>query len=144
MNNSAQAKNGFKTFIATLVLSLGTFAVLYYVTTDSQRTAEPVNVKTPQKVLGKSTTTDERKAQSNVFKDLSKKRIDTPAKVVLAGADEQTQSTESAPVPETGTIQITAGFIASLVILTIGLYVIKADPRKKALRSFENSITKES
>lgn len=132
MNNTQTAKNGFKTFAITLVVSLAVFGLFYYVLSAGTKTPD-IEKETS------STVTDSKNtlalSVASPFKDLSQNKMDVKRKVVLS---ESTQSTTS--VPETGGESITIGLIISSVILFLGFYVVYVGPRKYALNSFEKKV----
>ena len=123
MNNSYQAKNGFKTFVFALIISLGLFGVFYYVTSYSTDEFD-IETHSEIEVLGESQT---------AFGKLAEEDMDIQPRYVLAGTDipstgdvvttgdsgttgtdyaESTGSTSS--VPETGSVGITLAFMISL------------------------------
>lgn len=136
MNNSETAKNGFKTFVITLFISLIVFGGLYYIISGP---ANKVDIEKNLQSTG--STIASANTSKNVFEDLSKQKIkDIPQKMVLAGATGQTtQST----VPQTGTTEMTTGFFLSLMILLVSVYVIFKGPRKYALSSFEKDVLRD-
>lgn len=142
MNNTYQAKNGFKTFLLTLVISLSVFGVVYYVTSypsyridiDSHTGGSPEEVE----VLSDSSSA------TSPFAQLTKEEVSTPKRVVLAGSTVSSgtspQETTQSTVPDTGVISMTISLFISLVILFAGVYYIYLGPHKLALKSFENKI----
>ncbi len=143
--NNAQAKNGFKTFIITLSISLVAFSALYYFITDAspEISIEDDNVEV-------SAVDVVNKEDSSVFETIAMESKTVPAgspqAAVLAGTDvvdpvETTQSTT--PVPNTGSTQITMGLLASFIILSLGTYLIKLGPRNLALASFEKRVKRD-
>lgn len=145
--NNTQAKNGFKTFIITLSISLVIFSALYYVITDS---SPEVNIEDDIVQVSSVEVVEEEEAPT-VFSTIAMESgkssypvSETPSSpVVLSGAD-TTETTEStSPVPDTGSSEITMGLLVSVVILTLGTYLIKLGPRNLALSSFENRVKKE-
>lgn len=150
MNNSQQAKNGLRTFLFVLTVSLGVFGVFYYVT--SQQTAN-IDIEThstqTSDVLSYNTQQD-----NNAFKKLATEKVDVPSRAVLAGTDsiieEETGTTPGATttaepetpesttsVPDTGISTITWGLFISTVILATGGYILYLNPRNLALSHFE-------
>ena len=136
MNATDQAKNGFKTFIITLVISLVIFSVIYYVATD---TSQPISIEDGVQKQSNAQDSDAVVAvasnDSSVFKELSSQKLNVPQRNVLGSAatTETTQST----VPSTGITEITYAFILSLAVLGLGAYAWVTNPRAKALRIFE-------
>ncbi|MBP8961131.1 hypothetical protein KBG31_02820 [Patescibacteria group bacterium] len=151
MNNSYQAKNGFKTFLLTLVISLGVFGVVYYIT--SYPTYK-VDIESHTGVSQKDVLSD---SDQSPFAQLNTE-MNAPRRVVLSGAteggsggdtgapaktpapasvvNETTQST----VPDTGVASLTLSLLVSLVVLCAGLYYVYLGPRKLALQKFEDRI----
>jgi len=130
-----QAKNGFKTFVATLAISLAVFGAAYYFLTDISGTAdiEAENQTKKEDVVAYKTDTD------NLFKTLNTTKVDTiPA--VLSGADvvESTEATE-ATVPDTGS-ETMIGTILALGAFSAAVYFVIANPRKFALTGFEKEL----
>ena len=141
MNNTQTAKNGFKTFVITLVVSLTVFGFFYYFL--SARTKIPDIEKETSNAVTNSKDTLALSVNPNSpedqttspFMDLSQNKMDVKRKVVLS---ESTQSTSS--VPETGGESITIGLIVSSVILFLGFYVVYIGPRRYALNNFEKKV----
>ncbi len=136
MNNSQQAKNGFKTFILALIVSLGVFATFYYITSYP---ADKVDIEThsdaskeDEKVISYN---GELGTGGETFKKLASEKVSVPVRAVLSGSDESTQSTTS--VPDTGVASITTALVIALGTLLLGGYLIYLNPRKFALSKFE-------
>ena len=167
--NSDSAKNGFKTFILTLSISLIVFSVVYYLVTNSggdtssapyQASTAPVMTESfPSDALALESGTEQvagtsdfstSSTNSSVFGEIVDKPVDVvpvDAGVVLAGATSSptTQTTGSgSAVPETGVVGITAGLLVSLVFFLTGMYYIASNPRKSALGGFEKKILKDN
>lgn len=143
--NNAQAKNGFKTFIITLSISLVVFSALYYFITDSspEISIEDDNVEV-------SSVEVVNEDDPSVFGTIAMESKTIPATgqqaAVLAGTDvvDTTETTQSTtPVPDTGSTQITMGLLVSFVILSLGTYLIKLGPRNLALASFEQRVKRQ-
>lgn len=139
MNNSYQAKSGFKTFIFVFLISLGIFSLFYYLTSSSGKELDIENYSAPREdVLGET-------AEKSAFEELSKQQMPPPT--VLAGADvredapETTQTTTA--VPDTGFSGITMALFSSVAILSLGAYTLWTNPRKTALAAFERKIIEE-
>ena len=144
--NSQSAKNGFRTFILTLSVSLIVFSLIYYAisnTSDSSKkslefsSADKETAYVVETVAGVSDDQEE-----SVFADI--KENSNQGGYVLALTDEsepedpvQVQSTESAQTPDTGVFSITVGLSLSLIMFVLGLFVISKNPRNLALTSFE-------
>jgi hypothetical protein len=160
MNNKHQAQNGFKTFLLTLVISLGVFGVVYYVTSypvSMVDIEEHTDIDSEGEALGEAT--------SSPFADLSTSTGDAPRRTVLSGSDaleedstsdetlvsEEDQDTtttttsaeetaETTPVPDTGIMGLTISLFLSLGVLVAGFYYVYLGPRSLALRSFEDDL----
>lgn len=141
MNNSETAKNGFKTFILTLVVSLIVFSAAYYMLSGSFKS---VNIEENPQLSQKDSDTQKNilasTSGSSAFEDLSKQKMQVPQKVVLAGATSAESSQSTTPVPNTGTTEITFGLIFSALILGLGVYLIYLGPRRLALSNFEKDV----
>lgn len=112
----------------------------YYLTSYSAESVEVENyhevAPQEQDVLGEQTQVDTLAVTTGAekFEQLANEKVDTAKKVVLGGAA-TTETTSS--VPATGATTITLALGASAVILSWGVYVIWANPRKLALNHFE-------
>lgn len=157
MNNSEQAKNGFKTFLITFGVSLLVFGFFYYLLSDTStneisiddeksntlgytKTTEEV-AETPKVEVTKEVALAESSAvgaEDTPFGKLSSQKLDVQPKVVLAGATEATQSTT--PVPETGDFTITVALLTSLSLIGFFIYILVLNPRKYALSKFEEDV----
>jgi len=163
--NSDSAKNGFKTFILTLSISLIVFSVVYYLVTNSsgdtsaapyQASVAPATVATaPTETLALAEDTGQVESASDspagsVFGEIVDKPADAlpTGAAVLAGATSSPvtpQTTGSgSTVPETGIVGITAGLLVSLVFFLTGMYYISSNPRKTALSGFEKKVLKDN
>lgn len=164
MNNAQQAKNGFKTFVITFVISVFVFGIFYYVISDVSTedlniesksgnvmgSTKPVDAPTPQ-VAGTSVVAEDAPAQveevaseeltktQSPFGSLAAAKMDVQGGVVLAGADESTQSTT--PVPDTGDFSMTIAIVSSLALFSFFAYMLFMNPRKYALSRFEKDIS---
>jgi len=140
MNNSAQNKNGFTTFLATLVISLAVFGVLYYLITDF---SGKVNIEEVPNISEDEIAYAEN---DSVFGELSRQKVKAPQRSVLAGADVvdvDVQSSESTTaVPETGSNGMMAAAVIASTALIAGSYYVFRGPRKLALREFEKELLK--
>ncbi len=159
MNKEAQAKNGFKTFIVTLSVSLVIFSAIYYLITDSTGNIDIEN-DNPVAFEVKGASTE------SVFKDISTKPThadpavlqaadtteddtttgtteDTTEDAMLEGTTEDTMEdeTEEATVPDTGS-ETLVGTMMALGFFATAIYMLLAGPRKLALAEFEDKITK--
>lgn len=141
MNNSTIAKNGFKTFILTLAVSLIVFSVIYYIQTDA---SNKVNIESTDKISQTKENTPKQvasAADTSVFKAITNDKTQVPTKAVLGSATttETTQST----VPTTGITEITYAFVVSLGITLFGVYLFVYEPRRRALLDFERKVKKD-
>lgn len=145
MNNSHQAKNGFKTFLVTLIISLGVFAAVYYLTSYPTYQVD-IEESTGGSVGRVESERDEKlamnKEENSPFGDLKDTDINVPRRAVLAGADtaeeESFQETTESTVPDTGMFGMTLSLFISLLILSMGIYYVYLGPRSLALRDFED------
>ncbi|KKS31250.1 hypothetical protein A2380_02475 [candidate division WWE3 bacterium RIFOXYB1_FULL_43_24] len=164
--NSDSAKNGFKTFILTLSISLIVFSVVYYLVTNNsgdtsaapyQASTTPItNEQEGYQALALNAETEqsaqvEGASTSSVFGDIVDNPVDTPAlgsADVLAGTTSSPSvsqtTTSGSTVPETGVVGITAGLLVSLVFFLTGMYYISSNPRRAALSGFEKKILKDN
>lgn len=161
MNSTDVAKNGFKTFILTLSVSLIVFSTIYYIVT-SRSSSEKFEASNSQAyVVGSSSSDGSDKADvkgastaaadtsgASTFGQLAQAQPQAEPQVakgvVLAGSTVNTtttQTTQSTTI-DTGVVEITAGLIISLALFLVGFYVVFLNPRKLALSSFERSVTK--
>jgi len=160
MNTNYQAQKGFKTFLVTLVISLGIFVAVYYVTSYPSYKID-IEESTGGKVSGRTDVAETKLAVSPIseekspFRQLNDTEISVPRRAVLAGSDENLISeypsapdetplveepadTPESTVPDTGSFGMTVSLFSSLCVLGAGLYYIYLGPRKLALRSFED------
>jgi hypothetical protein len=137
MNNNTQSKNGFATFLATLVISLAVFGVIYYLITDFSDTVD----------IEKNAANEIAAAEEHsAFGELSRQKVKVPQKAVLSGADESTEdppeATEST-VPDTGSSGMFVAATIASITLVAGIAYIMKGPRKLALSEFENKVLQE-
>lgn len=146
MNTTEQAKNGFKTFIITLSVSLVVFTAIYYVVSDGST----VNIESD--TLGAETTKDRTSVFGKLTEEQSEPKFlasaetkpETPTPKVLAGSDVSTEASESTtPVPDTGSTEMTIALISAIVTIGGAGYLAVNNPRKRALVGFERDILKE-
>ncbi|MBD3365940.1 hypothetical protein GF360_01200 [candidate division WWE3 bacterium] len=148
MNNSYQAKNGFKTFLVTLIISLGVFAAVYYLTSyptyqldieestgDSMGRVESLeeDVEASDEkgaVAGDKDAREEDSAESP-FADLNKTEVSVPRRSVLAGADGATEeetatgtTTTTTTTPETTESTVPDTGILSITLSLVASLVI--------------------
>lgn len=151
MNNSEQAKNGFKTFLITFGVSLLVFGFFYYLLSDTSANEISIEDETAS-TLGYTKTTEETaetpkvdvtkevaSAEDTPFGKLSNQKLDTQSRVVLAGATSQTTQSTT-PVPETGDFTITVALLTSLSLIGFFIYLLVLNPRKYALSKFEEDV----
>lgn len=149
MSSTQQAKDGFKTFITTFVVSLVVFGAFYYFVSDSA--ANDVSIEDASSAIGYTATpeqsagaqpsiqgasADSSNDNASPFGELARQEVNVDEKTVLAGATQTTQST----VPETGTASITIGLISSLLLFALFIYIVFINPRKYALSRFEKRV----
>ena len=154
MYSEQQAKNGFKTFVVTLSVSLVLFGALYYLVTDypEEIDIETASVTKEDEVAynGDKTAefavkgisdkaTSENSDEDTVFGKINQQAVNAQPSVVMAGAEESTEST----VPDTGSEQV-LGIAMSMVFFSGALYILLTGPRKFALSGFEKDMTKNS
>ena len=162
--NSANGSN-VKNIAVIAFVSVLLFGIFYYLITDVTSTPSSDLKAQSQKVVADSaeqtylaenskskavkTNTDSGSSDSDVkgdktevsvFKALSTQKADTQAKVVLAGADEQTPEST---VPDTGTNTIFGAFVMSSLIMFAGIYMLMTQPKDVALAKFEKRIIRE-
>ncbi len=164
MNNSTTALKGLYTFAITLLVSLGVFGAVYYVTSypayhmDIESSTKPV--ETPS--VSDDTPADSKVSDASPFGRLTADAEDVPRRVVLAGATvaddttvptptpssspvatpstTTTPETSPAAVPNTGALSITVSFVASVLALSLGALYWARNPRVLALRTFEDEL----
>lgn len=164
MNNTTktqQAKNGFKTFIITLSVSLVVFSSVYYLIGNftDKVDIEKFEVNNEQALNTEEDEEENVKGAESSDSPFKKLAQDEQAPSVLQAetetddtttddtentedttttTDESEESTESA-VPETGSTTL-IGTILSITFFSAALYVILIGPRKIALSKFEDSM----
>jgi hypothetical protein len=162
MNSSSvadQTGKSFKTFILTLSISLIVFSAAYYFISESSASDGSSGT------LGAKSSAATPVKETSVFKELSETPSNVEERAVLAltdaiGGTDSTVPAATTPatttteedtavaetttstVPVTGTTETTVGLILSALAFAVGFLVIKKDPRKLALRSFESSVLK--
>ena len=148
MYSEQQAKNGFKTFVVTLSISLLLFGALYYIITDF---SSEIDIESSAKANDTVAYIPEVKGTSDysVFGGISEINVDATSGTVLAAGDtveDETvievaeESTEST-VPDTGSEQV-IGMVLAMGFFSATAYVLVAGPRKLALARFEESAVK--
>lgn len=145
--NSQIAKNGFKTFVVTLSVSLMLFGVLYYlVSLAGSKKADIESVSANVPAVSKESDNSQPQAEAaiattagSVFGDLATTKMIAPVKAVLGAADQSTQST----TPATGSEEITIGFVLSISLVALAFYVYLRNSRKHLMAGFEEDVTKD-
>lgn len=151
MNPETQAKNGFKTFVVTLSVSLVIFSALYYVINDTSSNVDIEEYQTSKdKTVAFETEVEDVKGTTtkSAFGVLAN-TPPTEEPQVLGGTDDTTTTdtttttedeTSESTVPETGT-ETLFGTMLAVGMFSIALYFIVAGPRKFALANFEDRAT---
>ena len=130
-----EEKNGVKTFIITLVISMMVFGALFYLISDFSK---EVNIESNSV---SSVSVSEVKKVSP-FESLTAQKLDTETPKVLGAADEATETTEgTSSVPITGSNDVLILLLVTLAILC-ATYLALAGPKKLALSGFEKNATK--
>jgi len=161
MQNSDNAKKGFKTFILTLSVSLIIFSVVYYFMTNNgsssdsdllsdtssvtDKVTEDADVVSPfGQIAAKKPSTSEF---SNVPAVLAGTTVGvgttTPGTSIggtTTGTTGVTTTVKQSTVPVTGTMDITIGLIVSSLIFAAAVFWNKLNPRKFALAGFEKKV----
>lgn len=154
MNYETQAKNGFKTFIITLCISLVAFSAIYYLVSDAtgnvdiesidKQNEQSANFEVKEQVAGTTSQANNETKQETVFSEIAQKPTNAKstlanANTVLGAATETTQST----VPNTGSETLVGAALAGM-FFSVAIYLLFIGPRKLALESFEAGILKKS
>jgi hypothetical protein len=172
MNNSESAKKGFRTFVLTLSVSLVVFSVIYYALTSVPQPTDQTEQASTNVESAKNLAANEKKevkgisvvaadttpsaepaantqAQpSSAFSDLAVKKLNSE-KAVLAATSTNTTTTKTTTqttksVPVTGSTEITFSLLISLAFFLSGVAWVLLNPRKQALKAFEQSVYKNS
>ena len=144
MNQAEQAQKGFKTFILTLSISLIVFSAVYYFITNSSSISATPDIESDNQMTRSEDSANKTADASNVFGTLANQKItDVQPQAVLAGSDVATQPTQSTGTPGGGIVSITIGLIVSIAIFLFGMFVIANDPRRMAIRNFEDKFTRD-
>jgi len=144
MNQAEQAQKGFKTFILTLSISLIVFSAVYYFITNSSSISSTSDIESENQMTKNENPADKTSDASTVFGTLANQKItDVQPQAVLAGSDVAAESTQSTGTPEGGIVSITIGLIVSIAIFLFGMFVIANDPRRMAIRNFEDKFTRD-
>jgi uncharacterized membrane protein len=156
MSQAEQAQKGFKTFILTLSLSLIVFSAVYYVITTGSTGNSVPDIEssnntsaTPDTVFGalaSQKVTDVQPQSVLAAED----GLDSLSDTLIAdgttgmGTQELTsEPTQATGTPQGGVTSITMGLLTSLAMFMYGLFVISRDPRRLALKTFENRVTRD-
>lgn len=143
MNQAEQAQKGFKTFIITLSISLIVFSAVYYFITNSSSISATPDIESDSQMTKTEDDINKTADASTVFGTLaSKKNIGVQPQAVLAGSDIAVEPTQSTGTPQGGVVSITIGLIVSVAIFLFGMFVIANDPRRMAIRNFEDKFTR--
>lgn len=142
MNQAEQAQKGFKTFILTLSISLIVFSAVYYFITNSSAISATPDIESDSQMTKSKEPADKTAEATTVFGSLAAQKItDVQPQAVLAGSDVASEPTQSTGTPQGGVVSITVGLITSIAIFLFGMFVIANDPRRTAIRSFEDKFT---
>jgi hypothetical protein len=143
MDKSTQAKNGFKTFILTLSVSLVIFSAIYYFITDY---SSNVDIESFDSSMGDSQGVMDESDKSegmgsSVFATINASDVDAAPRQVLGGAD--TGETTESTVPDTGS-ETLLGTMLGVGFFAAAVYVAFVGPRKLAIQNFESNMLKGS
>jgi hypothetical protein len=159
MNNSSQAKNGFKTFVATLVISLVLFGAIYYLVTsgtgridiesDTLTGVGEVHNVEEEKESAFGKLARQSDSEGDVLAEIDEPEFDEflaemeeyDEEIILLDEDQATPST--VPVPETGVVGTTYALIISTTVMVLGVYLLIVEPRRRALLGFERKASKD-
>lgn len=148
-STETQAKNGFKTFMVTLVISLVLFGSLYYLLTGF---SEEIDIESDAMSLETSTTTESNEepakevafdksavqgTTTSVFQEIEKKPVTAKPAYVLAGS---TSEASESSVPSTGS-ETVFGIALATFSFAAAIFVIAFGPRKIALSEFEKEMS---
>jgi len=127
-----EEKNGVKTFVITLAISMVVFGALYYLISDFSK---EVNIE--------SSSISVNIKKDSPFESLTAQKFDAGAPAVLGTTtDEATETTEStSPAPDTGSNDVLVLALSTLAILGAA-YLALIGPKKFALSDFEKNTTK--
>lgn len=142
MDKNTQAKNGFKTFVVTLSVSLVIFSAIYYFVTDYSSSVDIESFGkevASTEVKGDTDVAEAMEEKETVFATINAADIEGNPRV-LGGAD-TTETTEST-VPDTGS-ETLIGTMLAMGAFGVAVYALFVGPRKMALTSFENSLTRD-
>jgi hypothetical protein len=161
MNNNNQNTNGFKIFALTVFTTMLVFSVLYYVYSDLNT---EVDIESTPIATNEQQATENKSEAEKVFKELAQAKVVNNGAVLaaedinntLASGDTTgttqpdtmtTTTTATTPesttpeVPATGTTEVTLGLSIFFMGLAYGFYILYLNPRKLALRKFEDNLT---
>jgi hypothetical protein len=143
MNQAEQAQKGFKTFILTLSISLIVFSAVYYFITNSSSISATPDIESDTQVTQAQEENKKAEAASPFGTLATQKITDVQPAAVLAATDTAMEPTQASGTPSGGVESITIGLIVSVAIFLFGMYVIANDPRRMAIKSFEDQFTNE-
>lgn len=159
-----QAKNGFKTFIITLSVSLVIFSSIYYLlgnftnkvdieefsshpqTETALETGEDKvqgvtteSTESPFKKLAQDETAPSVLQAETEADDTETEVATTTTTTTTTTETEETEESTESVVPETGSATL-IGTILSATLFSVALFIILSGPRKTALSKFEDSM----
>ncbi len=142
MSTEQQAKNGFKTFLVTLIVSLVLFGGIYYLLTGFSTDVDIEDSSSSMgttKVIGKPSNSTE----DSVFNQIAQAPVGGRPGTVLSGTDQtqETTGTTESTVPVTGSDTL-LGVTMAVASFSAVAYLLFLNPRKLALNSFERDITR--
>ena len=137
--NSYEGKQGFLTFVTTVLISAGIFTSMYFLINRLNNRAQTELSKTDLSTRTTPTTPEVNGTSDtpSVFGALVEDKQEE--KILVLGAGDQ--STGSA-VPSTGSSFIPALILIGGSLVLLGSYLSLIQPRKAAIRAFEKRITK--
>ena len=140
MDKNTQAKNGFKTFVVTLSVSLVIFSAIYYFVTDYSSNVDIENFddSVSSNVKDDNKTVEEKET---VFGTMNARDVDSTYKSPDVLAEHDTMETTESTVPDTGSGTL-VGTILGVGSLAVAGYAILVGPRNLAMAGFENKILK--
>lgn len=138
MDKNTQAKNGFKTFVVTLSVSLVIFSAIYYFVTDY---SSDVDIENYDDSIGANVKGDSD-SKETVFGTINAgdaNPVDTSKTAPRVLAEEDTIETTESTVPDTGSGTL-VGTILGVGSLAAAGYAILVGPRNLAMAGFENKV----
>ncbi|OGC57252.1 hypothetical protein A3H26_03010 [candidate division WWE3 bacterium RIFCSPLOWO2_12_FULL_36_10] len=130
-----EEKNGVKTFVVTLAISMVVFGALYYLISDFSK---EVNIESSS-----ISANVKNEKKDSPFESLTAQKFDDNAPAVLGTTtDTTTETTEgTSSVPVTGSNDIIVFALSTLAILC-ATYLALMGPKKLVLPNFEKNATK--